>query len=401
MKKLEKKLEQFGSKPGLERIKILMDKLGNPQNYLRVILVGGTNGKGSTTSLISSILSKAGFKTGSFYSPHLISYNERFQINGEQISDKTLKEYEQEMLDLIDKGIEITMFEAITAIAYQYFAEEQCDFVVMEVGMGGEFDATNIAKAEIAIITNVSLDHTKHLGESVEEIARTKAGILKNATMAISGATNSALAEIEKIAKVKALGRDFFIEPKEVNSTNTVFSYLGKNHYSDLELSLLGRHQIDNAALSVAVAEALGIGEQELRAGLLDAKNPGRIEVLSRSPLIIADAAHNPEGIGSLITTLPLFNYDNLIVVFGAQERKDWREMVNLLGLHADLIIVNKPPGEAADPDTVARFAKESINAITVPDVKKSLDMAKRIAKKKDLILVCGSIYMLGELLKG
>jgi len=403
MRELEKRLERFGSRPGLTRIRTLLERLGNPQNRLKVILVGGTNGKGSTTSFISSILKKAGFQTGSYYSPHLISYNERFQINGKKISDRTMRKYEKMILDLIDEGLETTMFEALTAIAFKYFADQGCYYAVMEVGMGGEFDATNIADAEVAVITNVALDHTKHLGETIQEIARTKAGILKNGARGISAATDSALEEIEKIAPVRALGRDFFVDPKEVGRDKTVFSYLGKSHYSDLEIGLIGRHQIDNAALAIAAVEELGeeIGEQALRQGLKAASNPGRMQVISRKPLIIADAAHNPAGIGSLITTLPVFDYDKLIVVFGVQERKDWREMVNLLGFHADLIIVNRPKGEAADPDTVARFAKESINAITVPDVKKSLEMAKKIAGPDDMILVCGSIYMLGELLKG
>src|SRR3989338_6765482 len=177
---LEKKRAKFGVKMGLERTQKLCEVLGNPQDKLKVILVTGTNGKGSVVSYLAGILSEAGYKTGSYFSPHLVKYNERFKIDGKEISDKEFKRYEKEVLDLFKRGYDMTLFEALTAIAYKYFADKNCDFAVMEIGMGGSYDATNIASEAIAIITNVDLDHTEYLGDSIEKIARDKAGIIKN-----------------------------------------------------------------------------------------------------------------------------------------------------------------------------------------------------------------------------
>ena len=401
MKRLEDKLERFGSKPGLLRMKIIMQKLGNPQEDLTVILIGGTNGKGSTTAFLSSILSSHEKTVGSFYSPHVSRYNERFRINNIPISDEELEKYEDRLINLYESGVEMTMFEAMTAIAYQYFKDKEVDFAVMEVGMGGEFDATNIATPLLSILTNVDLDHTQHLGNTKEEIARTKAGIFKYTEYAICGMHNDLLAEIEKIKSVKALGRDFFVEPREVNSKCNVFNYLGNTHFADLVTNLLGRHQIDNASLAVAAAEYLipDLDESALRQGLLNAENSGRFQTICEHPRIIIDAAHNPAGIGTLISTLPIINFDKLIVVFGAQERKDWKKMIQLLGMHADLIIANKPKGKPANPDDIAKEAQLYTEAMSIPDIPKSIEKAKEIAKENDLILVCGSIYMLGDVI--
>jgi len=407
---IEGKLAQFGSKPGLERITKIMAALGDPQDSQRVIIVSGTNGKGSVTSYVASVLASAGYKAGSYFSPHLVSYNERFKVNGKEISDARLAKYEQEMEALFEKGFGMTSFEALTAIAYRYFADEKADFSVMEAGMGGEFDATAIAKPEVGVITNVELEHTEYLGRTIEDIARTKAGILKKGSKGVSGCAGITLAAIESVAEkngavsVSALGRDFFVEAKEVSARRTVFNYLGKAHYAELETLLLGRHQADNAGTAVAAVEALEgeIGEEAVRRGLRSAANPGRLQILSRDPLVVIDAAHNPAGIGSLVSSLPLFDFGRLIVVFGVLAAKDWKEMLRLLGQHADVIIANRQRREgAADPQEVAREASGYAEALVVPDVKESLAAAKKMAGKRDMVLVCGSIYMLGELLSG
>jgi len=406
MRFIDGKLAQFGSKPGLERIKKIMQELGNPQKEMRVVIIAGTNGKGSVTSFISSVLTAAGYKTGSYYSPHLVDYNERFKINGKKISKKKLEKYEKVMESLFDRGFEMTAFEALTAICYQYFKDEKVDFAIMEAGMGGEFDATAVADPEIGIITNVGLEHTEYLGDTIEKIARTKAGILRKASIGVTGCSGPALNEIEQIAKTNdvpicALGRDFFIHPEEISSKRTVFNYLGKTHYARLETSLLGAHQADNAGIAIAALEQLEeIPEDAIRKGIKKAENPGRLQVISKSPLIIIDAAHNPAGIGSLVSSLSLFDFDKLIVVFGVLDNKDWKQMVNILGLHADVIIVNKQKHEnAANPDEIVKEAQRYCESKKVEDVKESLKFAKSVAGKKDMIVVCGSIYMLGELL--
>ncbi len=410
---IDGKLSQFGSRPGLARITKIMAGLGNPQDGMRVIIVSGTNGKGSVTSYISSMLTAAGHKTGSYYSPHLVDYTERFLVNGKKMTKKKFGSYERVVEGLFEKGFEMTEFEALTAMAYRYFADEKVEFAVMEVGMGGEFDATAIARPEVGAITNVELEHTEVLGDTVEKIARTKAGILKKGTRCVTGCSGAALHEIEQVAKrngavgVSCLGRDFFVEPKEVTGRHTVFNYIGKTHYTGLETRLLGRYQADNAAIAVAAIEEMEelgveIGEPAVRKGLLAAQNPGRLQVISRQPLILVDAAHNPAGIGSLVSSLSLFDFDRLIVVFGVLANKDWKTMLMLLGQHADVIIANKQKHEnAANPDEIVKEASKYAEARKIEDVKQSLECAKSIAGKKDMIVVCGSIYMLGELLGG
>ncbi len=405
---IDSKLARFGSRPGLERISRIMAELNNPQERMRVIIVTGTNGKGSATSFIASMLSAAGYRTGSYFSPHLIGYDERFLLNGKKITKTKLKAYERALESLFNRGVEMTAFEALTAIAYRYFADEKVDFAIMEVGMGGEFDATAVAKPEVGAITNISLEHTEYLGNSIEKIARTKAGILKKGSKCVTCCSGEALDAIESVARrskaasVAALGRDFFVEPKGISRKGTVFNYIGKNPYTELRARLLGRHQADNAALAIAAVEELDpdIGEKAIRKGLLDAQNPGRLQAISEKPLILVDAAHNPAGIGSLVSSLSLFDFERLIVVFGVLANKDWKAMLALLGLHADVIIVNRQTHEgAADPDEVLKEASRYAGAVKIENVKQSLEYAKSIAGKKDMIVVCGSIYMLGELL--
>ena len=222
---LEKKLSKFGSIPGLSRIKKLLSKWNNPQNNLKIILVGGTNGKGSTVSYLSSILKESGYKVGSFYSPHLVNYNERIKINGKEIKNKTLNSYAKKILKYRGK---ITIFEAITAIAFQYFSDKKCDYAVMEIGMGGRLDACNIADETLSIITNISYDHTQYLGKNLRKIAYEKAGIMKKGT-AITGAKGESLEEIKRISKkrkikLKILGKDFKLS-NIYNNSNCLWIY--------------------------------------------------------------------------------------------------------------------------------------------------------------------------------
>ncbi len=407
MEFIDKKLAQFGSKPGLERMKKIMDRLDNPQSDYPVIIVSGTNGKGSATSFISSILTASGSHVGSYYSPHLVSYAERFQINQQPIQTDLLKRYESEMESLFDRGVEMTAFEALTAICYKYFSDQDIDVAVMEVGMGGEHDATAIANPIVGVITNVELDHTEYLGSNVEAIARTKAGILKKGSKCVTGCTKSTLKEIDAIAKqnnskTSALGREFFVEPVAVSSKGNKFNYLGIDHYEDLETRLIGRHQVDNAGIAISAVETYSsdVSESAIRTGLIEARNPGRLEMIRNTPRVLIDAAHNPSGIGSLVTSLSLFDFEKLIVVFGVLSNKDWKEMLRILGQHADLIIANKPIHEGSmDPDELVKEASRYVQAKKVTNVKESVDYARSIAGEKDLVVVCGSIYMLGELL--
>ena len=405
MELLEKKLEKFGIKLQLTRMKKLIKVLGNPQEKMKVIIVGGTNGKGSVVSYLSSILKEAGFKTGNFYSPHVVKYNERIRINGRMITDKKFKKYEKELLELHKKGFKMTLFEAVTAIAYKYFADKNCDFAVMEVGMGGRFDAVNVAEETIGIITNIGLEHSKHLGDTVEKIAKEKAGIMKKG-LCVTGASGGALDVIKnesakKGFKLKIKGDDFFPELLESTDKHNLFSYLGVNYYKNLETKILGGYQVDNASLAVAACEELGIEEDAIRKGLKKAKHTGRLELVGRKPLVLLDSAHNVNGIKSLVGNLDLFDCKRRIVVFGVMKDKNMKEMLRILAPHCDFLIAAKSDGKR--PESAKKIAKEAsnyTNVIAIPDVKKAFQKAKKKAKKDDMIIVCGSIYLLGEFLK-
>ncbi len=404
---IEEKLERYGCKPGLERIAKVMDALGNPQKRLRVVMVGGTNGKGSTTAYISTILREEGYRVGTFISPHTVSPNERYQINGEWISDGKMQEYEKKMLELHEKGQEMTLWEAYAAIAYDYFLDERVDFAVIEVMMGGKYDATNVADAHVSVITNVALDHTEFLGNTVEEIAAEKAGIIKRG-VCITGADIDALGVIKKHAEssnvpVRRLGSDFFTEIKSLEPGSTVFDYVGGNYYLDLKTSLAGDHQVFNGALAVAAAEELGISEEAIRAGLEKAKHPGRLQLVNEKPRIIVDAAHNPNGIGTLVANLNLYDYDKLVVVFAAKKTKDWMKMVELLAPHASLFIATQVDDGFVESAEIKDKAGTFTEAVSRKEIKGALKEAIERCGEKDLILVCGSIYLLQQVygLKG
>ena len=401
---LEKHMAKFGMQLGLERIEKILAVLGNPEKNLRVILVAGTNGKGSVTAYLSGILHAAGYKVGSYYSPHLLRYNERFKVNGREISDAKMKKYEQWMLRL-SKNHSLTLFEALTAIAYNYFSDEHCQFAVMEVGLGGRLDATNMADEEMGIITTVALDHTKELGHSLEQIAYEKAGILKNGLGIIGKTDEKSKAKIKSEAekrnvKLKIFDNDFQCKPIETNAERTAFNYLGKNSYKNLETKLLGSHQAMNASLAVAAAENLGIGEKEIRQGLKLASIRARMEILSKKPLIIVDGAHNPHAMRQLVENLKLFKYDNLIVLFAALKDKDWKGMIDLIAPKAKMMIITQVRNPRAEnPRAIAAHAARYTNVKVIKNAKTALSLARSKTEKDDLLLICGSLYLAGEIL--
>ncbi|MFH2106035.1 MAG: folylpolyglutamate synthase/dihydrofolate synthase family protein [Candidatus Micrarchaeota archaeon] len=403
MKKLEKALKQ-DMKLGLSRIEKLLKLWGNPQEDYKVILITGTNGKGSVTAYLASILKEEGYKVGSYFSPHLKKYNERIRINGKEISDKTFSKYESEVLAYAKKNKNnITLFEALTAVAYKYFSDEKCDFAVMEIGLGGRQDATNVAQEAISIITNIELDHTNRLGKTIDEIAYEKTGIMKKG-LCITGTKGRGLDVIKENATklgipLKIFNEDFYIKTKEYNNKHGLFEFVGHEFHDNLEIKLLGRHQTKNASLAVIAAEELGVSEEAIRKGLLATKNSGRLEIIGKNPLLVIDGAHNPNGIGELIGNLHIFNYDKLIIVFGVMKDKNWQEMVHLLAPQADLFICTQIKTERCERvKNVLKLAKNYTEAIAIEDCKKALKEAKKKAKKKDMILVCGSIYLLGEM---
>jgi dihydrofolate synthase/folylpolyglutamate synthase len=405
MKRLEEKLSKFGIMPGLARTQKICEALGRPQDCMEVILVTGTNGKGSVTAALSSMLTAAGHRTGAYFSPHIERYNERFKVDGAEITDAEFAPYEDLMLKLHDEGYKMTLFEALTAIAYRYFADKGCRYAVMEIGMGGQYDATNIALERAAVVTNVALEHTEYLGKSIRDIAADKSFIIKNPKgAAVTGCVGEALEVVRKrAAEVGApligLGSGGIgIAIKEARMDSTVFDYYGKGRYQSLSISLAGRHQAQNAALAIAVAEELGADEAAIRGGLAKTRHPGRLQIIGREPLIVADGAHNPDGIRTLAGSLDLFPRERLVCVFSALKDKDWRSMLAMLAPLCDSMVINQmdnPRAESAGE--IAAEAMKHTEAEAVPDIAKSVQMAKRKAGKKGMVLICGSMYMLGD----
>ena len=395
-------LEKFGSKPGLERITKLLELWGNPQNKMKVVLVSGTNGKGSVTAFLSSILSENGFKAGSFYSPHLLRFSERMKIDGVEISDSEVERLEGEVKTWVDGGNILTYFEAVTACAYRYFAERGVEYAVMEVGMGGRLDAVNPAQEEIAIITSVGLEHTKWLGSQISQIAYEKAGIMKTG-LAITGA-GIGLETIRGEARKKGvnllvLGEDFDGNLRERGIGGSVFDYSNEMQLNGLEISILGNFQVRNASLAVCAAENLGCSETAIRAGLKKAKIQGRMEILGKEPLIVADVAHNPAGVKALVDSLGVLGEKRIVCVFSCMRDKEYGEMLKVLGEKVGAFVVVKPEDDerAEEPEVLLENAKEYAEAYTSAGIKDGIEFAKEMAGPDGIVLVTGSIYMMKE----
>ncbi|MCK4318966.1 bifunctional folylpolyglutamate synthase/dihydrofolate synthase [Candidatus Micrarchaeota archaeon] len=382
-------LEKFGSIPGLERIKKLLSEWKNPHKDLKVILVGGTNGKGSTVAFLSSILKYAGYKTGSFYSPHLLFFNERIQLDNIPIPDAELKKYEKKIKEFTDKGNTITYFEAVTAVAFDYFRKNTVDYAVMEVGMGGEHDATNISSPVLSIITSVSYEHTKHLGKTLTEIAKTKAGIIRKTS--ITSAEGEALQEIRKhSSEIHTYNKDFSSTLFSHSLDGLVFDYSGKGKFR-LTSNLLGLHQMKNASLAVRAAELLNINQISIKKGIQNASIKARFEIFSKDPLIILDAAHNPSGIEALSSTLAFFNLSSLTIIFSCMKDKDWKPMLsNLSQFTPEFLFPRLTLERTESPDAL----KNKFNGKSFPSLKYALNNA---LEKNKPILITGSLYMMED----
>jgi len=277
---------------------------------------------------------------------------------------------------------------------------------VVEIGMGGSFDATNVAKEDIAIITNVAIEHSEYLGDTVAKIAADKAGIIKNENgVVITACSGEALEAIKariagKNTRLRALGQGFFARLKKADGHGTVFDYVGENYYLNLRASLAGRYQARNAALAVAAAEELGVEENDVRKGLENATNACRLETLGKSPLIVADAAHNPAGIAELAANLDIFKYEKLVCVFTAMKDKDWKQMLSVLAPRCSLMVMNEiKGGRGESAQALAKEAGNYTKALAAGSVAESIAIAKKAAGRKGMVLVCGSIYMLGQAL--
>lgn len=410
-------LTKFGYNFGLGRITQLLKMLGNPQQKLKVIHIGGTNGKGSTAAMVTEILQTAGFKTGLFSSPHLHSYTERMRINGIEIPKERFASLVERLKPLLEQMVEAgfehpTEFEVNTAIGLLYFAEEEVDFAVLEVGLGGAIDSTNVAESLVSVITNVGMDHMDYLGDDLESIATVKAGIIKSHNKVVTAIERpDALKVIQKKAKEQqaellVLGKDFKPEILSNDLEGVCFSYLGvKNNYHELKTPLLGEHQGINGATAVAVMECLSslgyaISEQAIREGLRKVNWLGRLEILQKNPLILIDAAHNVDGALTLRKALKeLFTYKKLILVLGMLADKEREKVLSIIAPLADVLVVTKPNSpRAGDWERIGDLAKNYLKDIEViPDIKEAVTKGLSLTNEADLFCVTGSIYMIAE----
>ena len=399
-------------KPGLERIGELCERLGHPENKLKFIHVAGTNGKGSTSAMLDSVLRAAGYKTGLYTSPYIRVFNERMRVNGKNISDSELASLTEYIKPIAD-GMEDkpTEFELITALAFEYFARHNCDVVILEAGMGGRLDSTNIINTSVlSIITGIALDHTAFLGDTVEKIAFEKAGIIKPLIPVIFGGTD---ASAEAVIRDKAdeLGSMFktvdysALLVKDMSLDGTVFDF-GK--YQDLKISLLGSYQPRNAAIVVSAVDVLRenrfeISDAALKEGLSSAEWQGRFEILSREPLIIFDGAHNPQGIEAAVESIAFyFRSQKVALVTGVLRDKDYTYIARKLSTVASAAFTFTPDSPRAldSKEYASVLSSAGISAISCDSVSSALDKAKEYAKANSCPVICaGSLYAYAELI--
>ena len=365
-------LNVFGIKPGLERINLLMEKLNYPQRNYKTIHVTGTNGKGSVCAMLAEILKLDGRKVGLFTSPHLESYCERIRINGENISEEDFAE----MIEVVKNcKVQATQFEVLTAAAFEYFSRKKVDIAVIEVGLGGLYDSTNVITPEISIITNVSLEHENILGD-LKNIARNKAGIIKKNIPVVTGTVGEPLQIIREVAAKNNSALYEVTEP--VN----------------FKINLLGEYQKMNAAIAIQAAKILNIDEETIRAGLKNVQWAGRFEIING---VIIDGAHNPHGAAALRESLDK-NFPNgkRVWIFGVLADKDFDEMIDILFRADDFVIVTKPNSERAAPvaDVCMWLKYNGIECIGVENISDAVKMLKENAG--EVKIIAGSLYLIG-----
>ncbi|MFH1975896.1 MAG: folylpolyglutamate synthase/dihydrofolate synthase family protein [Pseudomonadota bacterium] len=400
-------LRRFGIKLGLSTIKIVLSALGNPQNNYSCIHVAGTNGKGSVASALAAILQEAGYKTGLFTSPHLVTFNERIQVNHHLISNKNVVESYNAVNNVHRGSREPTFFEFSTAMALYEFSKEKVDWAVIETGMGGRLDATNIIKPAITIITNISIEHKAYLGNTIEQIAGEKGGIIKKRTPVITGAKQkNAINVLKNIAAKKnapfyLLGESF----KTRKNKNGTFTYHGMEKvWPDMRTGMSGVHQIENAALVLAASEILGekidLPVEQIRSGLFKNRWPGRLEIVSTSPCIILDGAHNLDAARTLSKFLSKEFYGRKItIIAGMLDDKPYPAMLKSILSVCSRAIFTKPViDRALEPEALYEASKGIVKNIKImPDIKSAIDYAVKTASKDEVICITGSLYVVGE----
>lgn len=399
-------------KTNLECITNLMQQLGDPQKELRFVHIAGTNGKGSTSAMLASILKEAGYKVGLFTSPHLQFYNERIKVNGKDISDDDFCAMTEKVKSAVEKTNMIpSEFERLTTIAFLYFWMQKCDIVILEVGLGGRLDSTNVIPSpEVAVITNIGLDHTECLGNTVEAIAAEKSGIIKPGTDVVLYGQSK---EVESVVaeKCTACGNTLWVtdgSQMKRHSGNLEGQWFDYRRRKNLYLRLLGTYQCNNAAVVLDVIDVLcrqgwKVPEEAIRQGLSSVSWPGRFEALQTEPLVLVDGAHNPNGVEELFQCLQTYlPNQKIIFVMGVMADKGYGEMLDIIIPFAKKFITVEPDSCRALDAVHLKGAVESRTDIPVealPSVQAGIEQALHEATAEDVICIFGSLYQVGEAL--
>jgi dihydrofolate synthase/folylpolyglutamate synthase len=399
----------------LGRMERLMALLDHPQHRFKAIHIAGTKGKGSTAAMIASILRAAGYKTGLYTSPHLHTFRERIQLDGQLISKEAVADLIERLQPLVSQVEDLTTFEIMTALAFLYFAEERADLAVLEVGMGGRLDATNIVIPLVAVITSLSYDHTLYLGSTLPLIAREKAGIIKDNAVVISAPQPpEAMAVIEEICQEKGAllfraGEQWTGQEKEANLEGQSFTVHLNNprepHTHRYWIPLLGEHQLTNATTAIAVADLLPelgvpLSEEAIAQGLRQVRWPGRLEVLSRAPFLVVDGAHNADSAHKLAAALSkYFQYEHLILIFGSSLDKDIDGMLRELlpFVHRVIVTQTQHPRAAEVQSLREALLAQGCEPLSICNVAEALECALRLAQKRDLVCATGSLFVVAE----
>ncbi len=403
---------RFGMKLGTERTRAILDRMGAPDRGLKGALIAGTNGKGSTGACLASILRAAGVRVGFMPKPHLISYTERIELDGRAISEAEFVDTLEGLIPVFDQvaaGMgQATEFEMLTAIAIAFLAP-RVDLLVCEVGLGGRLDATNVLDLGTAVITNVDLDHQKYLGNTIEQIATEKAAIIKPHNRVVTGCQGSALSIVEQHARVAdapvwRLGREVHVEARSLGWSGHSFDVTGPGFaHAGLTIPMVGDYQPANAALAVATAHLLaGVADADVRAGLAATRWPGRLEVIAEHPRVILDGGHNPAAMTKAGATLRrLIGSEPLTVVFAMLSERDPVELLAALrSLRPDSAVFTEPSsaeGHAVPAEVLAATFGEGSEAVL--PAAAALERARALAGEDGNVLVCGSLYLVGEIL--
>ena len=404
------KLERRGIKYNLNNIRKILKFLGNPERNFKSIHIAGTNGKGSVSSILNSILIKKGFKCGLYTSPHITDFRERILVNGAWCSKKFVIDFTNK-IDKLIKEIEPSFFEVATAMAFEYFSQKKVDYAVIETGLGGRLDSTNVLMPELSVITTIAIDHVDFLGNTIDKIAYEKAGIIKRKVPVVTGNLKPTAFKVIKAKAEKTKSELINPASKEIkilkrNENGFDFSF-GKDKY---HFPVIGDYQLYNLKTAITAIEVvsnrknLSITKDDIQRGLSNIKSNsnfyGRFDVIKNNPLIVTDVSHNEQAFQNIADNLKYFNYKKLVIIFGMMKDKHYKKCLNILGeIDAKIILTRPLYPRAEEPQKLFEAAKNKSKFTSIQKLEDAFSYALKSAGKKDMILVTGSFFLVSEFL--